>query len=407
VVSYSFLLMTYFLVGVTESSALVMEVEASRYDHRRANNPEAPLPNTSTISAFVGFDTVPENIRSIFPEDSHVDRQVLSSDRFIDIGNDDDDLILFFPYQLSDGQTLYLVEQIPSAALDVRDDTFQINNLLLLVWLVGLGFVLVWVVGTAWVTRRINRRAQRLAQWARALRPGSLSSEPPDFGYREYNEIAAQLAMAFRRVAEAAEREHSFLRNASHELRTPIAVVQSNVELIERQKDKSNPVAISRIKRATGNMRQLTETLLWLTRENENALQPTKVSLDRLVRDVIDDNSYLLQGKDVATKVDGSNIFLQAPETPCRIVVSNLIRNAFQYTQTGTVSVQLSSRFFRIRNWDTDGGEDASGSGVMIEESYGLGLLLVQKIADRMGWGMDYQQISGGRETTIFFADTV
>ncbi len=251
--------------------------------------------------------------------------------------------------------------------------------------------------------QRIHRRTELLNQWAMVLRADKNPSSHPDFGYKEFNDIACQLKEAFSRVAESIDREHHFLRNASHELRTPITIIQSNIELIEhRNQSNEDSVAFNRIKRAAGNMKQLTETLLWLTREISHDLPTVSVHLDDMIQDLIGDNRYLLKGKSVTVKFTESGIELDVAQTPCRIAISNLIQNAFQYTQNGTVDICLSPQAFTICNRDTENNSHYKLSDS--EQGYGLGLLLVQRIVERMGWYTSHRIVPGGRETTITFS---
>ena len=146
-------------------------------------------------------------------------------------------------------------------------------------------------------------------------------------------------------------------------------------------------------------MQHLTETLLWLSREDGGKINSVPVSLDTMVKGLLEDNAYLLQGKEIEVVFEEKGVIINAAETPCRIAISNLIRNAFQHTEVGVVTVELMSDTFKIRN-DGDPDRDTENES---QRGYGFGLLLVQKIVSRMGWRMEYQNIPGGRETTLSF----
>ena len=86
-------------------------------------------------------------------------------------------------------------------------------------------------------------------------------------------------------------------------------------------------------------MKHLTETLLWLSRDDVDSLTTSDVALDKLVVQLATDMQYLLKEKPVEVVLDTQPCRIQLPEMVARIVLSNLIRNAFQYTWEGRVRI--------------------------------------------------------------------
>jgi signal transduction histidine kinase len=393
ILAYSALLPFYFMSGVDEATAMLMELEASEYDRKRKMDSDTPLPASSSIKSYIGIEALPAEISELFPLETHRNGLVQSLE-FISDGRDAG-FYQLLPYKLANGETLYLVQYISEETTDTRDET--IIGLITLMWSVGLVFLLVFIGAIVWVLRRISLRTSRLSHWAQSLAVGNCNAIPPDFGYKELNEIANQLNSALDRVTDALDREQGFVRNASHELRAPITVIQSNVELLTRQIPQyENNKSIQRIERATKNMKQLTETLLWLSRENKEQLQPVSVSLTRIIDSVIEESSYLLKGKDIQIEYPKMEVMAVIVETPCRIALSNLIRNAFQHSRSGIINIEITSAMITIRNNNNPSEKES-------QRGYGLGLLLVQKIVDRMGWQIEYQDCSDTRETMIKF----
>ena len=401
---YSALLPYFFLSGVTESAALALEIEASQYEQRRSRDRQSPLPSSAVLSAYLGDDSLPPEVRSMFPDETYENRTIQVFEQELEPDGQFGDVFLLFPYRLSDGEQLYLVQHIPASAVDDRDQVANLGDLMIGIWIAGLVMLLLWLAATVWILRRISHRTDMLARWANVIGMENRDAGHPDFGYGELNDIARQLQISVNRVADSVDREHTFLRNASHELRTPISIVQSNAELIERQAasgGEMNDAAIGRIKRAARNMQQLTETLLWLAGSDDTELQATPIRLNSLVSELLEDHAYLLQDKDVSIDFENIPTVVQAPFTPCRIAIANLIRNAFQHTQKGAVTVQLTDETFTIRN---DDGKHVGEPVSNIERGYGLGLMLVHKIADRMRWQVDCLIYERSRETTIHFS---
>lgn len=183
------------------------------------------------------------------------------------------------------------------------------------------------------------------------------------------------------------------MRTLSHELRTPIAIILSSVELMERviatQKVNTNQDAklnqgaeraTARIMYAVTNMKKLVQTLLWLSRKNDASLPTETVNLSSVVHRVIEDNRYLLQDKSVDLDIvnidDDAEII--ANDNVLQLLFENLIRNAFQYSHQGQIRIVVADRLFTIANpVDSDESEQDY-------ESYGIGLYLVEKICHKV-----------------------
>jgi len=188
-------------------------------------------------------------------------------------------------------------------------------------------------------------------------------------------------------VQESLDREHRFLRHASHELRTPIAVVRNNVELLHKIKEsvntEKNPQlekAVDRIDRAGLNMQYLTETLLWLSRKETESLPDKEFELDRMLEELVEEMQYLLDRKDVELNVETNVHIVCLPEYPVRIVLGNLIRNALQHTWEGTISIRQRGYRVDIFNSQTPGDVEQEDLG------FGLGLQLTDQLTRKLGW---------------------
>ncbi|GAB2524516.1 sensor histidine kinase [Microbulbifer agarilyticus] len=330
------------------------------------------------------WQDIPETIRQYLPEAPQGEYRITKTRlRGEQLGMP---RALFFAIRAPDaeGQPVYVAARIVPSEL-VNDKQGFINPVLgiLLPAIISiLAFItLLWLV-----VRAINRHSEALVDWARALNRDTLKQPPPNFTYRELNSLAAIVQNSLRSVQESLDREQEFLRNASHELRTPIAVVRSSAELLSRSgsglhSSEAAQRAVARLTRASQTMSHLTETLLWLGREGEPMPPATQVRLDQLVQQLLDDHHYLLAGKDVNIQCSTEACEVALPATPCRIVLSNLIRNAFQHTQAGHIEVIQSGSHVYIANFnrgDAASGEDALG--------FGLGTRLASQLIERFAW---------------------
>lgn len=243
------------------------------------------------------------------------------------------------------------------------------------------------------IMRKIARPIESLRSWAKSLNPKNVQAPPPDFTYNELNVLASLIQSSLISTHQSLEREQRFLSYASHEIRTPIAVIRSNVELLQRLNEKQptsekQHLVLERIQRAGLTMSNLTDTLLWLSRNEELNVAPEPLNLEKEVKQACTDLKYLLKGKSVEVAVKSEKYSVNTIAVACHIVINNLIRNAYQHTQDGQVHVkQEGSRITIINsNSKSDTDKNSNPNPVAFGEGYGLGLQLSEKIVEHHSW---------------------
>lgn len=263
----------------------------------------------------------------------------------------------------------------------------------------GIGlFSLVFFI----ILRKVAKPVVALKDWAKSLDENKVKLPAPDFHYSELNDLADIVKSSLSSVQQSLDREQAFLGHASHELRTPISVVRTNSELLAKLVEKNasperQQQALERIQRASLTMTDLTETLLWLNRQDNSTLPATQIELGDLISQLFEDLQYLIVGKrvELSIQVDQQRILL--PETLCRIVLTNLIRNAFQHTNGGKVEIVQTGGEFLIRNINDGEGNSEQALG------FGLGLQLTERLIKQYHWRYSNQEIVGGREVFLNF----
>lgn len=275
-----------------------------------------------------------------------------------------------------------------SLAMNDRFDREQISKRiqhLIAVAIVAVGVIVVFTSILFLLIKRVASPVESLRNWAKSLDEDSLKNPVPDFQYGELNTLAEIIQASLGSVQESVEREQHFLAYASHELRTPISVIRANTELLvklyeKEQGTKKQFEVVERIDRAGRTMTHLTETLLWLSRDDSNLPESGKVNLKQMIDELIEELTYLLRNKPVKLEVITTDHSLLIAEIPCRIVLANLIRNAFQHTIDGQVMVIQKGSAVTVINSNTFKDKENNNLG------FGLGLSLTKKLADRYGW---------------------
>lgn len=212
--------------------------------------------------------------------------------------------------------------------------------------------------------------------------------------------LAKKIDSFVSRTNEFVIREKAFSRDASHELRTPVASSRAALELAMSAPEGQSPTMdkyLQRIHRANRDMTHLIETFLLLGKEEKESMSHSKFNLFSLIDKAFDKHNYLKKSADVECINDVDiRVELKAPEQLLSIVINNLIRNAFQHTTQGAISVHYQEGKLVVK----DSGEgikhdDNQGLEVDVLDKSGVGLSLVKRLSDKQGWQVEITSIEG------------
>ncbi|MFJ7315551.1 sensor histidine kinase [Pseudomonas sp. NPDC098747] len=269
--------------------------------------------------------------------------------------------------------------------------------------------LLIW-----WLYLNLSRPVKDLAQRMRALAPLKPSQRLPT-AYRnsELNTIAQEANEHLERVELAVERERSLLDQASHEFRTPLAIIAGAADVMTALQLPPRAMRpLHRIEEAVETLTQIMDALLYLSREPGPEERKQVTILHALLPELVQDHSYLLAGKPVRFVLGLMEpTTLRAPESMVRIAAGNLLRNAAEHTHEGEIHVSVVDGMLSIR--DSGSGFDTTQIAYRFTESLrqsgtrpggsGLGLFLTQRICERFGWRLVLESsVSVGTSATIY-----
>ena len=379
--SFSALTLNYFSRGLDRGVGLSMR-EAAEADGVKDGEPALILGYHIAAS----WQDLPEQIKAAFDNTPPTERYRLEKKVFgSGLFGPPEEIYLALKVINKSGQTRYTAKYINKADVPPKPKNHPVIPHI--VWIavfaiVSIGFFLLVVI---FIIRKVTKPVEALKDWAKSLDAEKLKQPIPDFQYSELNMLAEIVNSSLNSVQETLDRELQFLSYASHELRTPISVVRANTELLRKLQEKEGVISkqsavLARIDRAGKTMTNLTETLLWLSRDDANLPDSEQIDIVQLIEQLVAELSYLLDNKPVQLQVETEPYIVNAAEIPCRIVLANLIRNAFQHTLEGKVSIVQVKGSMSIVNSSKDRVVDTSDLG------FGLGLQLTKKLADRYGW---------------------
>lgn len=231
--------------------------------------------------------------------------------------------------------------------------------------------------------------------------------------------IARAFDQYLERLDHFVEREKYFTAAASHELRTPLSVVMGAAEVLEAQTTAQTPAAtraaLNRINRACHDMIGFIEVGLLLSREDARPAQDARDTvLNEVIRQLVDDFASPLVDRRIVLNLRLANVVVvNQSESMVRAVISNLLRNAIEHTQDGSIDVRVYGTVLTVE--DTGEGIAPDRLPQVFERSYstkpdgtGMGLHLVQRLCERFQWPVGLTSTVGeGTRVTVDFASTV
>ncbi len=339
---------------------------------------------------------------------------------FIDAEEDHPPLIV-----VSDGHLLMTV-RVPLCVTNKELSLYTSYSLNDDLRLYGLLAFIVISVGSILVlqiihrSERINEPALRpiidIAETAQRLSATNLSERIEVHGARtELKELANVLNDMLDRIESAYNTQKQFVSDASHELRTPIAVIQGYADMLDRWgKDNSEirDEAIAAIKSETTGMKELVEQLLFIARHDNQTHQYERIYFDisELTEDIIKETKLVAKNHTIH-QGDIYRSIICGDRTALKQALRIFVDNAIKYTPEGgsiTISCRKEDNLCRITVADTGIGISESELSRIFERFYrsdpararredghGLGLSIARMIVRAHGGHIEVQSKEG------------
>lgn len=259
------------------------------------------------------------------------------------------------PAVLRTGETVYvflntLITPVTSTVQTIRNELYLITFILV---------VLSFIISLA-LSRHITRPLVETTTAAAALSRGEY--EPVAYsGYREIDQLNQQLCQTARDLHRVEEMQHELLANISHDLRTPLTLIEGYAEAMRDLPDENTPENMQVIIDEARRLTTLVNTVLDLSkaRSGMSGVETAVFCLTECIRGIMSRYAKL-------TEQDGyhivfepaEDVWVQANEIQVQQVVYNLINNAVTYTGADrTVQIRQTLQNNRVRIEVCDSGE--------------------------------------------------
>lgn len=231
----------------------------------------------------------------------------------------------------------------------------------------------------------------------------------------ELNRLSNAYNQMLSRISDAFEIQKQFTANAAHELKTPLAVMQLQLDLFNSEKHSDNDSqTLETVRKMSEKCEQLTKTVKTLLNMSElqTVARDDRIELDALIEEVTADLDPLAQEKNITLHTECEPVSMTGSDILIYRLVYNLTENAIKYNHSGgEVTVSSKKRNDKIFIMIADNGNgipddmkerifvpffriDKSRSRAL--GGVGLGLSLVKEIVRAHGGSISVKDNSNG-----------
>lgn len=297
---------------------------------------------------------------------------------------------------------------------DIQESLLRLNNSYAYLLPIAMAIA---ILGGLWLARKALRPIEQIAETAEEISAKNLSRriELPGKTDRELVQLTTTLNSMFERLENSFRQIGQFTSDASHELKTPLAIMKGEIEQAQRHLERARHLSteetgevLNSLMEEVDRMQHIVEGLLLLSRADDRKLPLAKeaVAIYGYLESLAEDASILAEDKGLTLRCDldesARQCILVVDPTRLYQVVMNLVDNALKYTLApgevtiflrnvpGAVEFGVSDTGIGIEEEDlphvfqrfyrTD--EARTGPHDNTDRSLGLGLAIVKSIIE-------------------------
>ena len=312
--------------------------------------------------------------------------------------------------------------------------TKRTSNLSLIAVLILIEIIILATFCTIidWLRRKImvDRPTRKILQATEKIAEGDFSTRleiTHEYGkYNEYDLIMENLNKMAVELQKNEVLKTDFISNVSHEIKTPLAIIQNYATLLQddsldsETRKKHAKTLIGASKRIT----DLITNILKLNKlENQEIQEKNEVfNISEALAESVVEFEPLMEKKNLTLNCDFDEVLVFSSQSLLEIVWNNLISNAIKFTEGGgeiAISLKKKGNDVEIKVADTGCGMTSEVGEKIFEKFYqgdtshstqgnGLGLALVKKVIDILGGEIAVQsELHKGSTFTILLKDVV
>lgn len=233
--------------------------------------------------------------------------------------------------------------------------------------------------------------------------------------YSKIDEFS-QLNAVMSALASKAQGEYrvlkEFTENASHEIQTPLSIIQSRLERIsQHQVDEQVAGFIQDAKVAVNRLSRVNKGLLLLAKiENKSFPDQIRLDLESVLLQHTGQLEDLFAYKNISLKITSESKWIEVSASLMDVLISNLVSNLLNHSAQGAASeIYLHQHKLEFKNSGSPLGFDQEklfvrfGKGGVDYKGNGLGLPIVKLICNLYGWDFSYSYVEAMHVFRITF----
>ena len=364
------------------------DFELENIREQLAQNPAAPMPGSASLSVYL------ESRRELRPIPRHL--------AGLDMGVHHDIEL--------DGKAYHvLVAPHGDDRIYIQYDVTEIERSEELLHLIlGVAWVVLLVV-IFFIARILSSKLSGpIAQLADELSRIDPDQRGVRLGERFADDEVGRIAQAFdsytAKMDDYVEKQMAFAAMASHELRSPLTIVQTSADLIaSRRADPDILPHVEKIQRASSGMANMIHALLAVTRDRPTDQPRERVLLRPLVDEIVDNQQPEIRAKriDIDNRLDAGDS-VEADPTLLMVVLTNLIRNGVKHGEQSSILIDMQGDVLSIA--DSGIGIDPESLKRIFDfgfrgqksQGYGIGLYISRLVCEYQGWSLALEPNPGG-----------
>lgn len=271
----------------------------------------------------------------------------------------------------------------------------------------------------------INKPLQEILDVTKLMTRGNFNVRLiPSHSYENYDEfdhIKDDLNNMANELSKSEMLKNDFIANVSHEIKTPLSVIQSYANALKDTSldEETKAKYIDNLQKACKRLSTLVSNILKLNKLENKKLIPeiTTFNLSELLVSQILLFEEMIEKKEIELNCDiQEDLFINSEQSYLEIVFNNLMSNAIKFTPSKgkiTVSLEKENKEFVVKFIDSGCGMDKETGAHIFDKFYqgdtshskegnGLGLALVKKVIDVLGGKISVEsEINKGTIFTI------
>lgn len=382
---FAVLLSIFMITWILEKSLVkqAMELEADAFIAQYTNDKNFPLPRTRNLIGYLvtpnSTSTVPDEIKSLLP----------GLYPNVKIAGKHDPVPVYI--RGFDQNRLYLIFE-----------GANIDRLVGVFGLIPMSILLILIYSSSWVAYKITwRAASPILNIARNIRKSDPDNFNLDVSTEDFSGDTKELAEALdeyaKRIDVFVDRERQFTADISHELRTPMTIIDGAAQFLEAETAISNKSLerVKMIRRACNDVNDLTSAFFLLAREPIQNNKNYKTNVASIIEAQVIKYDSLIDSSKVELTLDiQTSLIVNTHQKALEIIIGNILSNAIKYTKQGKIEIIVSDKQVLVSDTGIGIPDDllpelferhVRGRGLS-QAGEGIGLAIVKRLCDQFDW---------------------